>query len=173
MNAKPPAGRRSFFSDWDEILYLYDKLLYWLYPLKDSGKSRRFANRLAKVLKKTPSSEGAIKGQECWSLVYEARRDFRKAIVYRQKEIRLIQRLHKITVKNSKVGRIVLEGYGIADWSDRLDLLAILQHDAGDLRAAIRTLKKSRQLCRKHRIPFDGKDLLADYLAEKASYALR
>ena len=166
MKSKPPPARRSFYSNWDEILYLYDKLLYWFYPLKDSGKSRHYADRLAKVLQKTPSSKGAIKGQECWSLVYEARKDLRKAIVYRQKEIRLIQRLHKVTTKKSIVGRAVLEGYGIAALSDRLDLLAILHHDSGDLSAAIRTLKKSRELCRKHRIPFDGKDLMADYLAE-------
>ena len=37
MSSKPPPDRRTFRSDWDEIIYLYDKIIYWLYGLCGSA----------------------------------------------------------------------------------------------------------------------------------------
>jgi len=48
-------------------------------------------------------------------------------------------------------------------------LLAVLHHDAGNLEQALKVLRQSKLLCENHGIPFDGKDLLEDYLAEKDS----
>src|SRR5262249_41037275 len=61
----------------------------------------------------------------------------------------------------------VLEDYGYGDLSDRLDLLATLYHDRGDLDRAISTLLESEELCKKHGVEFDGEDILREYLEEK------
>ena len=57
--------------------------------------------------------------------------------------------------------------YSHADLSDRLDLLAVLYHDSGNLDKAISTLKESKQVCEKHGLKFDGVDLLQDYLQKE------
>src|SRR5437870_3625397 len=97
MKAKPITDRRKFADAWDEIGYLYDKLLYWLYQREDARKARVFAERLEKVLPKADPDQEAIFTHECWSLVYETRGDLRKAITHRENEIRLIRRLHEIS----------------------------------------------------------------------------
>jgi hypothetical protein len=166
MKSKPPPARRKFTDEWDEIGYLYDKLLYWLYHRADAEKARPFAERLEEVLPRaTPEHEG-IFGEECWSLVYEAKGDLPKAIAHRENEIRLIRRLHEIS-QNTSSADFVFRQYGYADLSDRLDLLAVLYHDSGNLDKALSTIKESQQLCRRHGIRFDGEDILAEYLEEK------
>ena len=46
MKTKPPPGRRKFADERDQINYLYDKLLYWLYQREDKARARAFAERL-------------------------------------------------------------------------------------------------------------------------------
>ena len=55
MKTKPPADRHAFASDWDQIGYVYDKLLYWLYQRNDARKARQFAIRLDRLLAKWAS----------------------------------------------------------------------------------------------------------------------
>src|SRR5439155_19940829 len=97
MIAKRPADRRKFAGRWDEIGYLYDKLLYWLYQRGDAAKARPFAERLRAALRAAPDCRDGIFANECWSLVFETLGDVTKAIDYRENEIRLIRRLHAIS----------------------------------------------------------------------------
>ncbi len=167
MKTKSSQSRRKFYHDWDEIEYLYLKILDWWYDKGNRRKALSFCDRLQALLEKTPDTHEAILGEECWSLICEVRGDLAGAIAYREHEIELIKRLHRISV-NTPGRDIVLRNYGYSNLSDRLDLLAILYHDAGNLQKAIQILKESRRLCRRHSIPFDGADLLRDYLAEAA-----
>jgi tetratricopeptide (TPR) repeat protein len=160
--------RRKFKSDWDEIEYLYHKILSWFYERGDRSKALRFCDRLEGLLRRASPDHLAILGEECWSLVYEVRGDLRKAIEHRKNEIRLIKRLRKSAL-NSPQRDFLLHGYDISDLSDRYDLLAILYHDAGDLPTALKVLRQSKQLCEAHGIPFDGQDILDEYLAERAA----
>jgi tetratricopeptide (TPR) repeat protein len=166
MKVKPPPPRRKFANTWDEIGYLYDKLLYWLYQREDAGKARPYAERLAKLLRKATPNHEAIFGEECWSLVYETKGDLRRAIEHRENEVRLIRRLHELA-RNATQPEVVLKDYGYDDLSDRLDLLATLYHASGDLDKAITTLQESKKLCEAHGIKFDGEDMLQEYLEEK------
>ena len=166
MKAKPPLKRRKFANDWDEIEYLYQKLLYWLYEREDAGKSLPYAERLERLIAATDPSHESILGEECWSLIFEARGDISKAIECRENEICLMRRLHELTAA-SKNKSIALEGRGYDDLSDRLDLLAPLERDRGDLDKAISILHESKRLCDSHGIEFDGQDLLDEYLGEK------
>src|SRR5439155_519509 len=111
MKDKPPGDRRKFADEWDEIGYLYDKLLYWLYGRADARKARPFVERLEKLLPKVDPEHEGIFGEECWSLLYEAKGNLPKAIDYRKNEIRLIRRLHEIS-RNAPHEGLVLKRYG-------------------------------------------------------------
>jgi hypothetical protein len=159
MKATPPRSQRRFEGHWDEILYLYQKILYWFYPVRDRERAMYFSRRLARRLRESKIGGEAIKGQECWALIYEVQGRPASAIKHRKKEIDLIKRLLTIAPR--------IGGYRVEDLADRLELLAIVYHDAGQLSTAISTLEESRLRCRRAGIPFDGKDLLTDYCLEK------
>jgi hypothetical protein len=164
--SKPPPGRRRFAGDWDQIGYLYDKLLYWLYQRADPSKACPNAERLERLLPRVDPDHEAIFGEECWSLVHEAKGNLPKAIEHRENEVRLIRRLHRVS-RGAPHEEVALRDYGYDDLSDRLDLLAVLYHDSGQLDRAVSTLETSRKLCERHGLAFDGEDLLQEYLEEK------
>lgn len=165
MKAKPRIHRRRFAQNWREVDYLYHKVLYWLYERQSVQKARPYAERLERLLSKLDPHHEAILGEECWSLVYETKRDLRRAIEHRENEIRLMRRLHEISPQ--PIDRsVLLEGRRYDDLRDRLDLLASLYHENGDLQRAIAILHESKQLCAKHRLRFDGRGMLKEYLAE-------
>jgi tetratricopeptide (TPR) repeat protein len=170
MKDKAPPDRRKFADAAEEIQYLYDKLLHWLYGRQDVYRARPFALRLKRLLAKADPHPESIFSEECWSLVYEAERDYAKAIKHRQDEIRRIRRLHEISVDTPQQ-KDIFQLYGYDDLSDRLDLLATLYHAAGQLDRALETVQESKQLCKDHGIRFDGADLLRDYLEEKRTAA--
>lgn len=165
MKVNAPPDRRKFVTEWDEIGYLYDKLLYWLYQRQQVERALPYAERLERLLPTADPRHEAIRGEECWSLVCETKGDLQMAIEHRHNEIRLIRRLHK-GLRDSPDKKVILKAYSYSDLSDRLDLLAVLFHDSGDLDRALSTLRESRLLCKKHGVPFDGEDILQEYLAE-------
>src|SRR5205085_11865917 len=134
--------------------YRRDKVLYWLYARGEPIRARPYARRMIRLLTRVDPDQEAILGQECRSLAYQALADLDKAIEHRRNEIGLMRRLHEISRGRSDEG-YVLRHRGYDDLSDRLDLLAVLYHDAGDLDRAIRTLRESRELCEEHGIKFD------------------
>jgi hypothetical protein len=168
MKTEHPPQRRKFSNGREEIDYLYHKLLYWLYEREDQARARYFADRLARLLPKVAPGHDAILPEECWSLICEAREDLSGAIQHRENEVHLIKRLHEIS-RNTPHEEDVLRLYGHDDLSDRLDLLATLYHDGGDLDKALNTLRESKELCKKHGIQFDGQDIQEEYLKEKRS----
>jgi hypothetical protein len=110
-----PQNRRKFLGEWDHILYLYDKVLYWFYERHCRARALHFCELLEHLLKLHAANHQAIKGEECWSLIFEIRGDLRNAIKHREREIRLIKRLQKIGKGTT--------GYQPSDLADRLDLL--------------------------------------------------
>src|SRR4051794_29428862 len=117
MANKPPPNRHKFKTDWDEIVYLYEKLLYWLYQRADPAKARPYVRRLEQLLPKADPGHDAILGEECWSLIYEAKGDLRRAIEYRENEIRLIRQLHELS-RGKPYEDVALEAYDYTDWAD-------------------------------------------------------
>jgi hypothetical protein len=146
-----------------ELDKLYGKLVYWLYDRRNVRHARPFADRLEAVLKRYRQTPEAIFIEECRSLVCEAKGDLENAIKHRENEIRLIRRLHLIS-QNTPDAKYVFDQYDYTDLSDRLDLLAMLYHDGGDLNKAISTLLESKHYCQEHGIGFDGEDILREYL---------
>jgi len=154
---RPPwvAGSR------EQLDHLYHKVLYWLYERARPTQARVYADRLDKALARAPTDRDSIFAAECRSLISEANGDLTEAIVHREKEIQLIRRLHAIT-QNSPQKKSILKIYGYDDLSDRIDLLATLYHERGDLAKALTAVRESRDLCRRHGVPFDGQDILEE-----------
>jgi hypothetical protein len=157
---------------WDEIRALYDKILYWFYEQEDAAEARVHARRLEPLLKKVSPHHETILGEECWSLVHELKGNYREAIRYRENEIRLIERLHQLAAGKPN-GHAILQRYDYADLCDRLELLAILYHHAGNLDKAVSVLQECERLCEKHKIAFDCQDLLEEYLSEIAERKMK
>src|SRR5262249_24766163 len=160
MTGKAPPTRHKFRSIWDEIQYLYHKMLFWFYQRQNAGNASRYIPRLESLLRKASPHHEAILGEACWSLIFEVKGQPAKAIPYRENEIRLIRKLMECDAPPEVK-------YDPGDLSDRLDLLAMLYRNAGDLDRAVALLQESRSLCEKHGLPFDGQDLLKDFLLEK------
>jgi hypothetical protein len=165
MPAKAPPRRTRFRSGWDEINYIYHQILYWFYDRGDRERALRFGDRLEQLLGQYAREHESIFGEECWSLLSELRGDLPAAVRCREHVIELIFKLWEIA-DDEPAG--VLDGYGVDDLADRFDILATLYHDAGDLNRAIATLSLSKWLCNAFKAPFEGEDLLQDYLLELA-----
>ncbi len=102
-------------------------------------------------------------------MVHEGKGDLANAIKHRENEVRLIRRLHKLT-RSTPSADYIFGQYSLSDLRDRLNLLAMLYHDQGHLDRALEALQESKKFCIQHGIPFDGEDLLQEYLQESKSH---
>ena len=157
---------------WDAIRENYGQLLYWFYEQENRLKARPFARKLEALLKKVSPHHETVLGEECWSLIHELKGNYSEAIKYRENEIRLIERLQQLAAGRPN-GHIVLRRYDCADLADRLELLAVLYHHAGNLNKAVTVLQECERVCEQNKIAFDGQELLEEYLAEIATRRAR
>jgi hypothetical protein len=156
---KPPRNNRESACDGNGIESLYLQFLKQFYEKGDRRKTQDLAARVENALAASPDYAGSIREEEIRSLIAESRGDFAQAARSREAEIRKILQLHTLSV-NTPGWEYVARQYGFSDVSDRLDLLAILYDELGDLDRAIATLHESKRYCESHGIPFDGRDLL-------------
>ena len=143
----------------DRIESLYLALLRSFYGQADRKQARRVAAKLCEAMADSPEFDDSIRAEEIRSLVAELRGDLAAAVQSREAEIRKILELHSLAI-NTPGWQRVLQIYDFSDISDRLDLLAILYDQSGDLDRAILTLRESKHFCEAHKISFDGHDLL-------------
>jgi hypothetical protein len=170
MTNKSPPTRRKFNGPWDRADYLYHKLLYWLYERGLAAKAMPYARALEGILKRHYGG-GSIFPEECLSLAHECKGDLAGAIEHRLIEVRLLKR-HLEVAEQSVHRDTLLAQYGYSDLCDRLDLLATLYHDTGDVSQAVETLRESQSLCQRHCIDFDGKELIREYTNELGGQAV-
>jgi hypothetical protein len=168
MKPKSPTGRRESPQAAKRRGRLYDRLVYWLYERGDARRARPFADRLGRLLAAAGPETGAIFAEECRALVHETWGNWAKAVEHRQNEIRLIRRLRRLARKMADADAVFRQ-YSYADLRDRLDLLAMLEHDGGNLDKAIRILKASEKMCKKHGLDFPEEDTLREYREERRS----
>ena len=169
VRVKAPFARKGFREEWVELTYLYDKILYWLYDREDCCRAGEFRDRFEQLLKQHAADHEAIFGEECWSILFELDGDHHRAIQHREREIALIRRLREISKDSPlEVKDYVLRAYRVENLCDRLELLSILYHDSGNLDRAIVLLAESKRLCEFAGLPFEGEDLLQEYLDERA-----
>jgi hypothetical protein len=151
----------------DEIEALYQELLVAFYEDENVEAARAIASRLEAALSNRPEVADSIRAEEIRSITAELQGDLAEAIRYRQREIRMIHELHRLT-QDTAAREYVMRQYDYSDLSDRLDLLAILYADQGDYQRAVSTLQESKQLCESHQIEFDGQDLLDEFSQAEA-----
>src|SRR6266478_3262038 len=94
--SKPPATQRRFASPWAELDYLCKKIHYWLYSRNNRVRAARYEVRLEQVLNDVPKNDVAIIRHEGLALLHELRDELSKAILFRTREIELIERLHQL-----------------------------------------------------------------------------
>ncbi len=92
------------------------------------------------------------------------------AIRHRRAEIALIDRLWAISIDTPQQ-RFALSTCGPSILSDRLELLASLVAEAGNLDEAIQLLERSERLCAEHNVTFHGEDLLDDLREDRSRFA--
>jgi hypothetical protein len=90
-----PSTRRRFRTVWGELLYLRDKIHYWLYTRKEKTSARRYLSRLERVLSELPTQDRAILREEGLALLHELKGETGAAIKHRQREIELMKELHE------------------------------------------------------------------------------
>jgi len=159
MTEKAPPTRRKFSGIWDQINYLYDKTLYWSWGQGNWRKAQRFADRLKRLVVKADPKGEALLGVSSRALAAEVDGDLRKAIRFRQREIKMMRRLTQPDVP--QFARLSLD-----EVSSGLDRLAIHYWDLGDLPKALQTLEESRRYCAEHGLPFDGQDVVDEIRSE-------
>ena len=162
MKSKIPRNRRAATNPVDDLEALHLELLRLYYDEGERNHTRDVADRLEAALLRLPETDDSIFAEEVRSLVAEVRGDLAEAIHSREGEVRKILELHSMT-RGTPNWHYALRQYGYGDVSDRLDLLAILHAERGDLRRAVATLRESRAYCQSHQVAFDGKSLLAEY----------
>lgn len=173
--ATPPA-RRSFVSGWDEIVYLYHRLLYWFYGRSSPARARPFAKRLERLLRREAADHQTIKGEECWSLIHELKGKYPRAIAYRLSEIRLMKRILRAKDREERAGKAGLHywPHNPSDLAERLAILAILYTHAGDPKRARASIKEARRLSEVHGFEFESQELFDDLIGPaKESAAIR
>jgi hypothetical protein len=91
----PPSTQRSFRNAWGELEYLCKKIRYWLYQRNDRTRSLYYRDRLVRVLGKLPTNDSAIIREEALALAHELDGDIEGAIDHRNREIALMDQLHR------------------------------------------------------------------------------
>ncbi|EKO33715.1 hypothetical protein LEP1GSC179_1340 [Leptospira santarosai str. MOR084] len=149
--------RKSFVSTWDELDYLYHKILKYFYGLTPNyTKAKLFANRLEKLLDTMELESMSIRVEEYKSITCEIRGDLFGAIRHRRREIRLLKKLFSLPEYPKLIPELVGDN---SDLADRLILLAILYQSVGFSKKAIHCLEEARELAKKHRFRFPIKNI--------------
>src|SRR5438270_809265 len=88
-------GQRIFHTVWGELAYVCRRIHHWLYGRGDKTSAARYLNRLQRLLKALPENDRAILREEGLALFHELRGETSDAIIHRQREIQLMDFLHK------------------------------------------------------------------------------
>lgn len=170
MATKRASTRRKFTGVWQEIDYLYGKVVHWFHDKGDRKRAVPFAERLASMLKETSAGGPTPFTEGAWALLQELAGDLKAAVAHRETEIRLLKRLFDVAIAQSSFD-LVLAYYDYDDLSDRLNRLAALYHDTGRLDRAVATLAESQRLAARYGFAFRGQSLLENYCVEQGRRA--
>jgi hypothetical protein len=170
MSSKVHKKRVESDRDPGDLDSLYLEFVKHYYENNDRERAAPLARQLESLLADSPEYADTIKAEEICSLIAQFRGNLSAAIQSREAEIRKILELHALSV-NTPGWEYVSRKYDFDDVSDRLDLLAILYDEQGELDRAIAVLMESKQYCESHKIPFDAPDLLDELEQVRATRA--
>lgn len=146
MSQKAPKTRKRFRSVLDELSYLNERLMYWLYRRSQPGRARPFAARMQRLLPKARGLKRSLVGSGYYALVAEAFGRWDDVAKYTKLEIQFMDRLRRM-----KEGRPLV---GIGFLASTLGNLGYALIEIGDGKGALRALRRSQRLCRTHGLPY-------------------
>lgn len=149
-------ARRRFRSVLDELQYLEQRLMFWLYERMRPSRARPFAERMARLLRRVPDQKNTIIGSGRYALVAEARGRWGEFAEHTWRQLRLLDRLSK--TRNGS--RLVLPGFVIVT----LESLGDAYIKVGDRPRALAAFARAKKLSRIHKIPFER-----EWLVEQAN----
>jgi len=137
---------------WPLAAELYHRLLDLFYSQESKARAVPVAFRLLRMLDKLDPNSDTLLTLAARAVIAELDGDLTEAIHYRQRELAVMDQL---------IAKRQLEAADLtyADYADRLDLIANLALELGDLEAAEMAIERSVAFCRKHRVKFDGADI--------------
>jgi len=125
----PSIRRSSDAKLWAELDQLCKKTSFWLYTRKQKARAEQFAERLERALRDIPDNGLAIVRAEGLALLRELEGDLEEAIVYRRREIQLMEKLHREAESPSYAASTrayMLRGRNKADLRERRAILGRL-----------------------------------------------
>src|SRR5262249_3087986 len=126
-----------------------------VYGKERPGKAAPYAVRLLRLLDKhDPGAETLLGTSGRW-LLADMDEDYEEAIFFREKELKTLR-------KHIRMGILKTGAMCPDEFSDRLDMLAGDYLKVGRYADALAALAESEAFCKKHGIPFDGKNVRAD-----------
>ena len=125
LNVRPPPNRRVFLGKWDELVYVCDKIMYYIHLRRKRYCAKRFVVRLNELLRYLVPQDEAIIGQAARSLLCEYYANWVEASLYRQKEVELILRLYNSFREDDSadVKKFALQGLRKQEVIDRFSLI--------------------------------------------------
>ena len=145
----------SHSATWSEAKELYVQLLHFFYDQNEELKAKSIALSLLRVIDSLDPSSKTLIGNEYRALIAEVDGDVEGAIRYREAWVKMVDKF----TKKKKLQELALTA---DDYSDQLDLLAVLYCQSGRLSEAEVIINKSASVCLEAGIPFDGKDVLKE-----------
>jgi tetratricopeptide (TPR) repeat protein len=142
-------------ADWPEAKNLYLRVLRHFYEREEPEKAVPLALSLLRLLDRLDPAATTLPGNEYRAVIAELDNDLQAAIRYRETVIAMLDGL-------ATKHRLNQAGLSASDYSDQLDLLAILYRRSGRLQDAKAAIEKSASLCREANVKFDGADVQKD-----------
>lgn len=164
MKFELPAAATKMPSGWLEVEKLYGRILTLFYEKNDRQGALRLAPKLRLLIALCDPGCTSILGAAARSVLSELEGDYWSAIHCREREIELLRKVQDASLPPRV--RATAE-----EISDRLDLLASLHWEAGDLDKAEKILLESERFCTQHAVKFDGRPMLKELRREKKMLA--
>jgi tetratricopeptide (TPR) repeat protein len=140
---------------WPRARELYLKILHHFYDRDEPARAVPAALSLLRLLDRLDPAATTLPGNEYRAVIAELDGDLPSAISYREAVVRMLDEL-------AAARRLAETGVSAADYSDQLDLLAILYRRANRLQDAKAVIERSAAVCQKAGVDFDGADVQKD-----------
>lgn len=171
---RAPPKRRRFVDEHDELRYLRQQLLYWLYEKKDVSHSASFARRVEEIWDSDPRLLWSVVGNECMALASEALGKTEASVTFRRKHIASIACVREYARSGlpfDQRRRLEEPDWYCTAWdlASAYDLLAVALWNDEKLPEALDALEESKRICKAFKLKFDARDVERDIRAELAA----
>lgn len=153
----PPPSRRRFRHVWDELDYVVEKVVYWLYERRNAKAAARYHRRLNALVREIGNNRVAIVGNLARGLLAEMEGDVPGAIRHRERQLKALERYFAKHAEPQPHDELVL----YLEFSYALyGRLGELYADSGKLDRGIQAVERYKRLCEHCHVRFRDKAVL-------------